>query len=180
IALSIFATALIGFVLAVRAHDFTHRVLQRMGAAIFPKLTRKVQDLLQAFVTGLDALPNKRSGILLIVTTLIYWGTNGVGYYLVMRGFGWDLPLAASFILLSIIVIAIMIPAGPAFLGTFHGAILAGLGIFGISATDAAAFGLVIYPLMIGINVACGLPFLFIGGDPKIGDIVRASQDTAL
>ncbi len=110
--------------------------------------------------------------------TLIYWAINGLGLYWMMRAFGWDVPIAAGFLVVSIIVVGIMIPAGPGFLGTFHAALLAGLSIFGIDRTGAAAYGMIIYPITVGVQLAFGLPYLFKRGGTHLSeDIAQASEE---
>ena len=40
--------------------------------------------------------------------TLLYWTISGIGFYLVMRGFGWSLPPIAGFLLMCVVVLGIM------------------------------------------------------------------------
>jgi hypothetical protein len=95
-----------------------------------------------------------------------------------MRAFGWDLPVLAGFTLVCVLVIGIMIPAGPGNLGTFQGALLAGLAVFGVGPTDAAAYGVVVYPITLVVMLAFGLPYL-IGGRTRVAEIVRVSGSQA-
>jgi uncharacterized protein (TIRG00374 family) len=123
----------------------------------------KITDLLDAFVLGLQALPNARSFMIFLTWTTLTWFFDGLAFYFAMRAFGWDLPVTAGYTVLCVLIVGIMIPAGPGHLGTFQAALLAGLAIFGVSSTDAAAYGFVTYPLLLIVIVAFGLPPLFFG-----------------
>jgi len=172
-----FAGAMAVVVAALLWHDVAVGLARRLLARISEKLAVRLTGMLDAFVDGLRSLPSTRAIAAVVLWTAAYWAANGLGFWFVMRGFGWPLPLTAGFTLVSIIVIAIMIPAGPGFLGTFQGGILAGLAIYGISPNEAAAYGLVVYPMTVLVSVAFGLPYLF---TPKarLTDIVHATPDS--
>lgn len=174
--LVLFASATVVIVAGLIAKDWVMSLLRRIGTPISPTLTDKALTLLDAFIEGCRSLPDVRTVLAVLVCTLIYWLANGLGYYLIMIGFGWDLPLVAPFFLISILVIAIMIPAAPGFLGTFQGAILAGLTVFGFDATASAAYGMVVYPLTVLVVLAFGLPYVFLGGT-KVGAIINAPTE---
>ncbi len=168
VAFAIFGGAALVIVTALLTHGWVPRVIERIGNPISPKLTARALQMLASFIDGLRSLPNARALAAVIAWTVIYWVINGLGLYWMMRAFGWQVPIAAGFMLVSIIVVGIMIPAGPGFLGTFHAALLAGLSIFGIGETGAAAYGLVVYPITVGITCAFGLPYLFAGKGTKV------------
>ena len=163
VAFAIFGGAALVIITALLTHGWVPRVIERIGNPISEKLTARALQMLASFIDGLRSLPNARALAAVIAWTVIYWVINGLGLYWMMRAFGWQVPIAAGFMLVSIIVVGIMIPAGPGFLGTFHAALLAGLSIFGIGETGAAAYGLVVYPITVGITCAFGLPYLFAG-----------------
>ncbi len=173
VALAIFAGVTAVVIITLFTHGAALPVLRRLLKPLGPRVAERAVGMLGAFVSGLQSLPNRRAVAGVIAWTLLYWGANGLGFYWVMLAFGWHLPLSAGFTLVSVVVIGIMIPAGPGFLGTYQGAVLAGLAIYGIDANSAAAYGLVIYPLNVLIVVGFGLPYLF-SGRARVGEIVGA------
>ena len=174
----IFGGATVVIITALLTHGWVPRVVRAIGTPISPKLTARLLEMLSSFIAGLRSLPNVRALAAVIAWTLVYWAINGLGLYWMMRAFGWDVPVAAGFLVVSIIVVGIMIPAGPGFLGTFHAALLAGLSIFGIDKTGAAAYGMIIYPITAGVQLAFGLPYLFKSrGTHLTSDIVEASSE---
>jgi uncharacterized protein (TIRG00374 family) len=178
VALGVFAGGLVVSIAALCARDSVFKLFEMLLSPISPRLTRRVLGMLDAFIHGLRVLPDLRAIFAFSLWTVAYWVANGLGYYCVMRAFGWDLPVVAGFALVSVIVIGIMIPAGPGHLGTFQGAILAGLAIFGVGPTDAAAYGMVVYPITVAAMVAFGLPYLLSRGG-QVSEIMRVSAQQA-
>jgi uncharacterized protein (TIRG00374 family) len=176
LALLFFAGAMGVVIGALLWHDTAVGLIGRVLSRISAKLATRITGMLDAFVDGLRSLPSVRAIGAVVLWTAAYWAANGLGFWFVMRGFGWPLPLTAGFTLVSIIVIAIMIPAGPGFLGTFQGGILAGLAIYGIGANEAAAYGLVVYPLTVLVSVGFGLPYMF-SPKARLSEIVHAAPD---
>lgn len=175
VAFAIFAGAGLVIVLALVTHGWVPRVVARIGNPISEKITTRLLGMLAAFIEGLRSLPNLRALAAVVAWTLAYWIINGVGLWWMMLAFGWKVPVAAGFMLVSILVVGIMIPAGPGFLGTFHAALLAGLSIFGIGETGAAAYGLLVYPITVGVQCLFGLPYLFTGRSGSISSMIDES-----
>jgi len=176
LALLFFSGAMAVVIGALLWHDTAVGLLRRVLSRVSDKLATRLTTMLDAFVDGLRSLPSLRAVAAVVLWTAAYWAANGLGFWFVMRGFGWPLPVTAGFTLVSIIVIAIMIPAGPGFLGTFQGGILAGLAVYGIGANEAAAYGLVVYPLSVLVTVAFGLPYLFTRAG-QLSEIVHAAPE---
>ena len=162
-ALLLFGGIAVALVFSLIANSWVKKSVRLILEPISRGFADKVTDLLDAFVLGLQALPNARSFMIFLTWTTLTWFFDGLAFYFAMRAFGWDLPLTAGFTVLCVLIVGIMIPAGPGHLGTFQAALLAGLAIFGVSSTDAAAYGFVTYPLLLIVIVAFGLPPLFFG-----------------
>jgi glycosyltransferase 2 family protein len=183
IALLIFAGAMTVVVAALLTHGIVPRIVRKIAAPIAPKLTERLLAVLEAFVSGLRSLPNMRAVVGLTSTTLSIWIASALSMYWLMLGFGWHLPWLASVLLVSVVVVGVMIPAGPAFLGTYQSSLWIGLSIFGIGRTQAAAYGLISYPLTVLITVGFGLPYVFskkfaMARKPSSYDIIPNPQIT--
>jgi len=174
-ALAIFAGAALAIVLALTTHGWFQNLLRSIGARFSEDVAEKVVGMLDAFVGGLRALPNWGAVAKVLLWTALYWGANGLGMYLMIRGFGWDLPVTSGFVLLCVLVIGIMIPAGPGFLGPYQAALILGLAVFGIGKAEALAYSMVAYVLTLGTQVGLGLPLL-LRGDVQVRSIVDASS----
>jgi glycosyltransferase 2 family protein len=167
---SIFGTATIILTLGLLYHEQTIRLIKHLKTPFSPKLNDLCVNLVTEFISGLKSLPNLGSLLKLLVMTLLYFILNAFSFYAVMLAFGWDLPIVSSFLLMCVVFLGIMIPAGPGFLGTYQAALTLGLSIFEIGPSEAAAFGFVIYPLSVFIIVALGLPFLIGVQRPSLTD----------
>jgi uncharacterized membrane protein YbhN (UPF0104 family) len=64
---------------------------------------------------------------------------------LVLQGFGIDLPITASMFILVLLVFAVMVPASPGFIGTYHYACFKGLSAFGIAESMSVSIALVLH-----------------------------------
>lgn len=159
----------------ILSHGTLLRWARRVGDPLAPALTNKIVGILDSFVAGLRSLGDVRVIAVAMALTIAYWVVNGLGLYVMIVAFGWHLPLLAGFTLTCIIVVAIMIPAGPGFLGTFQGAITGGLSIFGVGVTEAAAYGAIVYPFTVLAAVIWGLPYLF-NGKTRIADMVQTAE----
>ncbi|MCK5688000.1 flippase-like domain-containing protein [Myxococcota bacterium] len=176
ISLGIFSGATVAILLIHFAGDFIPRLLSRILGPILPGLVDKLVSMSESFIKGLAALANPRALGVFVGYTLVYWAANALGLWAMMLAFGWDLPPVSGFALLSIVVIAIMVPAGPGFLGTFQGAIRVGLAIFGVEATGAAAYSTLVYPMTLLVVIGFGLPFVFGKEKESVKGIISLSQ----
>lgn len=160
VALAVFAAALVAIVATIWAHPWVTRALHATVGRISHPLADKLDALLTTFVEGMRALPNLGAVAAVLAYTLIYWLANALGIVALMHGFGWDLPWLAGFTVVCVLVIGVMIPAGPGLLGTYQAAIVAGLATYHVERNAAAAFSLVGYLGTLVVVVGCGMAHL--------------------
>ena len=165
-ALAIFATTATAIGLALVGGNALENLLwrwgrTRWGRTMAPNVTAKVVVLLRTFVAGLRALPQGRHVAAMLVLTGVYWGITGLGWAALLRAFAWNIPLQGALVVMCVVVIGVMVPAGPGFLGTFQGAVHVALSLFGLGANAGAAVATVAYPAIALVAVGFGLPFAF-------------------
>lgn len=173
LALGIFAGASVAIVLTLWAHNLMQRLLAAFFGSLAPKLADTLMAMLDAFVLGLRALPNLKATTSVIVWTLLYWSVNALGLYWLMCAFGWDVPVVAGFTVVCVLVIGIMIPAGPGFLGVYQAAIVAGLHVYNVPQLDALAYSFVAWLLNVAVVCSFGLPYFIGHNHLSLGDVVR-------
>jgi hypothetical protein len=176
IALAIFAGTSVAIVLTLCAHNLMQRLLKAFVGRFSPSLADKLMALLDAFVSGLRALPDIKASLLVIVWTLLYWCVNALGMYWLMCAFGWDVPVIAGFTVVCVLVIGIMVPAGPGFLGVYQAAIVAGLHVYNIPQVDALAYSFVAWLLNVAVVCSFGLPYFIGHNHLSVGDVVHADS----
>ena len=174
-AFALFLSSGILLLIAVRHHDLFRRLLRRWFGGWAPGLTERVLSLLASFVIGISSMRSARTWVAFSSLTLAYWGTNALGYYWVTQAMHLELPFVTGLILISVVALGIMIPAGPGHLGTFQAALTLGLSVFGVGVTQAAAYGLLVYPLTVLVVVGCGLPYLLFGRRVSVQSVIEES-----
>jgi glycosyltransferase 2 family protein len=97
------------------------------------------------------------------------------------KGFGLHLGFLEATTLLGVLVIGVMIPAGPGMIGTFQAAILLALGLFfpaAVVARNGMAYANVIWLVQLALQVGLGLVFLF-SRHIRLGQVLAASAEVS-
>ena len=184
-----FVAALIFLIVAYVQRDLARRFLHAVVEPVSKKLAHKVSDMLDAFIGGLKLVPTRGKVLLFFGLTATYWSVNGLGMMLLARSFGMHLSLAQAFAVLGVLVIGVMIPAGPGMLGPFQMAIVIGtkLSLPGPQ-YDAPiqAYAWLVWACQFGQQALTGLAFLFsshikfsqlVGGGPQEGESEQEGEE---
>jgi glycosyltransferase 2 family protein len=157
-----FASLLAFLVLAYRNRARAVRVTHRVLDPISPRVAERAAGMMDAFIQGLRLVPSRRKIAAFFALTLAYWAINGWGIQLFARSFGFSLGVVDAFTVLGVLVVGVMVPAGPGMVGTFQAAIVAGLSLFvGDAGERGLAFANVLWAVQFGQQVLFGLAFLF-------------------
>ncbi|MCE1227277.1 MAG: flippase-like domain-containing protein [Geobacteraceae bacterium] len=122
----------------------------------FPALiTERAIPLAGSFLGGLRFSYGGRDLFGVLISSLLIWISATLPIYLVLLGFGIHLPLTASFFIMVLLVFAVMVPAAPGYIGTYHLACYTGLAAFGLPDTQAISIALVVhgvgfFPVILG------------------------------
>lgn len=126
-------------------------------------VAEKLNALLEEFAAGLGSMLQEGTWRAFLLFSVLYWFTNGLGIWYLAGAFGFDLPLVGAFAAMAVLVVGIMVPAGPGFLGNFQFFLAAGLSLW-VSTRDAPAavlsFALVLNFLQFATQVLFAAPFL--------------------
>lgn len=174
-----FGAALGFLVLAHRNRERAVGLTRRIFGAVSPRAAERLSGMIDAFLDGLRLVPSRRRVLLLLALTACYWGLNGYAIGLLARAFGFDLPFLSALAVLGVIVVGVMIPAGPGMVGTFQAAVVLGLSLFAArEAVDVRgnAFANVLWAVQLTVQVALGLVFLF-SRHIQFGRIVHAPEE---
>ncbi|KPL02902.1 MAG: hypothetical protein AMJ90_04535 [candidate division Zixibacteria bacterium SM23_73_2] len=113
---------------------------------LFPRpVSSKASELLYKFTTGLKIFRDLPNMLWIIFLSLMVWVIVGTSNYFIFLSFGFTPPFYASFILLVIVALGVMLPSSPGFIGTFQYACILALGIFGIEKSVAFSFSVVLW-----------------------------------
>lgn len=187
LSLAVFLSAL-GVLLGMYLkRDLTLALIDRTVGRLLPGLARKVSGLADSFIDGLRSLPSLRSQALFLGYTLLYWGSLGVGFWVMFRAAGATLPdgsypgLLAAYTAMAILAIGIIVPGGPGFAGNFEFSLGLGLGLFlapGMLATRGAVYILMMHAVQFTLQVGTGMAFLALG-KVSLRSAVSESQSAA-
>jgi glycosyltransferase 2 family protein len=170
-AATVLAVVLIG-------HEKGATLLRQIFGVFSHRLADKIVGMLTAFAGGLQALRSPRALVLYVAWTLFYWLLQGIQNWTLFMAMGIELPLIASYILVALTVIALMLPAGPGFIGPIQAAMVWGLGLFAVDKEKAFAFSILTHALSAAIQIVFGLVSL-LTSHLSITSIVDESQKEA-
>lgn len=178
LALVIFVSAMVVLACAVRAKAQLFALVQNSVGRLSPRISARLIGTLEGFVMGLEAVPDLRTFLGVVGWTLAYWFANGLGLYALLGAFGLPLPAIAAFTVVCVLVIGVMIPAGPGLLGTYQAAIMAGLSIYHVDKNVSAAVSVVAYLGNLGVIVAFGLPYVWGAKDAVVSAYESTSAES--
>jgi uncharacterized protein (TIRG00374 family) len=148
---------------------------------IAPKLPErsraKVRKALQHAREGLQILPDKRLVATVFGVTVVLWTLPIISSWLLIRGFGFDIPGSAAFMVFLCIGLGTALPNPPGMVGVFQIASVAALGLYGVPQSDAVAYGIVlnlVQLLSLVVQGLIALPLVGIG----IGRMTRAAVES--
>jgi uncharacterized protein (TIRG00374 family) len=158
----------------------TMRTLAWTGVLLKPfpqRLTDRIIPLLGSFIGGIRMSSKGGHIAAVLVSSLAVWLLCIIPVDLVLQGFGIQLPITASMFILVLLVFAVMVPASPGFIGTYHYACFKGLSAFGIAGSKAVSIALVLHSISFFPVILAGAYHLWRG---KISlNAVRKAGDTA-
>lgn len=177
--LGLFAVMLAFLALAYRSRALAVSLTRRLLAPLSSRLSTRVGGMMDAFIHGLRQLPGWRGAALFFLLTLAYWGLNGWGMQILARGFDIQLDLLQAYTVLGVLVVGVMIPAGPGMVGTFQYAVVLALGLFvpaEVVDVRGQAYANVLWGAQLVQLTAFGLVALF-SRHIRLANLVRAPEE---
>jgi uncharacterized protein (TIRG00374 family) len=159
-----FAAILAFLVVAYRNRSLAVRITHRLLDPVSSRLAERASGMMDAFIHGLRVVPSRSKVAWFFVLTAVYWFLNGWGMGILARAFGLELTLLESFTTLGVLVVGVMIPAGPGMVGTFQAATVLGLSLFVPKEaldTRGTAYANVLWAVQLAFTSLLGLVFLF-------------------
>jgi phosphatidylinositol alpha-mannosyltransferase len=164
-----------GPALLVRAKRSDHAHLNRIA--------RWLSEQIVQVRRGLRVFTNPRLGAAAILTQLAAWAIQTLAAYAVLYALNLQgkAGLAAAAAILLAVNLTALIPVTPSNIGIFQAATIAVLAAYGIDASHALAYGILLQAVEITTAILLGLPAL-IGERISLGDIrhYAATTPTAL
>jgi len=158
----------------------TLRTLAWTGVLLKPfpqRLTERIIPLLGSFIGGIRMSSKGGHIAAVLVSSLAVWLFCIIPVDLVLQGFGIHLPITASMFILVLLVFAVMVPASPGFIGTYHYACFKGLSAFGIGESTSLSIALVLHSTAFFPVIIAGAYHLW-RGKMSLGKLAAAGTET--
>lgn len=157
---ALFLSLLFLLFLVVTRKEGTLSVVRILTRRLPKGVQNGVETFISSFAEGLQILPSLRSFGLGVGLSLIIWALMGLVFYILLQSFHIRLPLIASYTVLVIVVIGVMIPGAPGFVGNFHLSCVLGLSLFGIPKTEALSYSIINHLIVVLFTLVLGVIFL--------------------
>jgi hypothetical protein len=154
-------------------------LVERVAPARAPALADKLRSL----ISGFRALRDRRNFSLFLAQSVIYWGVNGFGMWLLARGMDLPISLGAAYVVMSFTGVVLTLPNAPGLVGQFHAAVKAGLLAYlpaAVVNSQGIAYAIVVHGVQAIWYVAIGLASMVAlartGAHARLRDAVRESE----
>jgi glycosyltransferase 2 family protein len=149
-----------------------------------PKFAARIGDRLLALIRGFQSLRQPRNLLPFLAQSIVYWGSNGLGMWLLARSMGFPLTPVAAFAAMAFTGVVISLPNSPGLVGQFHlGVVAVAVGFLGDQVGHSAglAYAIVLHAAQTVWYVGVGLiAFRFTGGrKSSFREVVSASSHVA-
>src|SRR6266702_186528 len=160
----VLAVYLLVVIFLVLLKKYPMRTISLIGKILQPlptRLTEKIIPILGAFIEGLR-FPTRMGQLAgLFGSSLLIWALAVWPVDLVLRSFGISLPITASMFVMVFLVFAVMIPASPGYVGTYHAACVYGLMAFNLPKEQALSIAMVVHGISFFPVILLGFYYLW-------------------
>src|SRR5206468_7862180 len=119
-----------------------------------------VREAMSRVRTGLTVCRRPRLGVWATTMQLLAWVLQWIACYALIVALGLHAGVGSAAAVLFAVNVTAVLPATPSNLGVFQAACVAVLAPYGISHTDALAYGIVLQAVEIATAVMLGMPAL--------------------
>ncbi len=152
-----FFGALAVFLLAAMFPRRALAIVEMVNNRLIPARFRaKVLELSTKFLGGLESLRSPRDALMVFFTSVVIWLLETGKYWFVMHAFSFRVSFFALMLMNGIVNLATTIPSAPGYVGTFDAPGIAVLVAYGVNASLAAGYTLV-------LHVALWVPITLVG-----------------
>jgi len=151
-----------------------------------PKRAHHFGDKLRSLISGFSPLSDRRNFSIFLGQSVIYWGSNGIGMWILARSMGLPISLGAAFVIMAFTGVVLSLPNAPGLVGQFHAAIKMGLTAYvpiAVVNSSGMAYAIVLHGLQTLWYISAGLlslPSLSRAGvHVSLKDAVRESTHAA-
>lgn len=178
--------ALVGFVAAFAAlamflwqRELATRATRWGLGLVSKKLGDKIAEKVGSVADGVRSLGDVRLATGFLAETLVYWGTNALGMWVLAVGAGLPMTFGMIVAIMGILAIGILLPAGPGLFGTFQLSLSAALKLYfaeELVGTQGAVFIFLLYVIQASFICVAGIVPLYLM-KIRVGALVGDSDE---
>jgi len=176
-------TLFLGFALHWPEATIRFALRASLLTALAPRFAGRVGEKVRQIISGFRVLGDPRNLIPFILQSLLYWGTNGFGMWILAQRMGLPASLGAAFAAMSFTGVVLSLPNPPGNIGSFHAGVKLALLAYlpaEIFASKIVAYAVVLHGLAMLWYVGLGLAALpFTGSPTSLGETLRESKQAA-
>lgn len=128
--LCVFTGALVALVLFLWQRELTLRLIDATLGRLSPRLSTLIVQKVDSVADGVRSVADPKLAFGFMTETLVYWGLNAAGMWLLAWGCGLDLSFGHAVAIMGILAIGILLPAAPGLFGSFQLAISTALKLY--------------------------------------------------
>lgn len=138
--------AVIVFLVLLKRQTLKTLALVKFMLKPFPAgFSDRLIPLLGSFIAGIRLSTRGGHMIAVLVSSVLIWVFAVLPVDMILQSFGIHLPITASMFIMVLLVFAVMVPASPGFIGTYHYACFKGLSVFGIAESTSISIAFIIH-----------------------------------
>ncbi len=147
-----FVIILVGFLAFLKMKPKQAIVLVEIITKPLPvKISDKLVELLMLFKEGVVTLKDRHSYFVVFILSILIWvcyaGVFAVGFYAFDFIHLYNIPIGASFVVLVITTISVLVPSSPGYVGTYHWLCMVSLTLFAVPESPALGYAIVIHAI---------------------------------
>lgn len=161
----LFFGALVTFFVLASNPARARRLLESLTTRLLPEgVGRKVMDLADEFLSGLDGLRSWQGVAGIIVGSLLSWTVESTTYWMVMNAFDFEVSFFVLLLVIGFGNLSTILPSTAGYIGTFHAAAILTLTAFDVDRTVAGSYAIVMHAtLWLPITTAGFITLLALG-----------------
>lgn len=175
------ATIVLAVTLTWREHAVRFFLRVSLLDRLAPAFAARLGDRLLALIRGFLCLRRPRDLVPFVLQSLVYWGSNGLGVWLLANAMGLPLSFIAAYAAMAFTAVVITLPNSPGLVGQFQVGMVAVVAAFLGTATGNAeglAYAIVLHAVQVVWYLTVGVASVrFAGTGRSLRDVVRASND---
>jgi len=165
LALVVFVCALIALAMFLWQRALATRLTRWGFGLVSKKLGDKIAQKVGSVADGVRSIGDARLAAGFLAETIVYWGTNALGMWVLAVGVGLPMTFAVTVAIMGILAIGILLPAGPGLFGTFQLSLSAALKLYfaeAIVGTQGAVFIFLLYVIQASFICVVGIVPLYL------------------